>query len=799
MLKTYYFDLPGITCVNCVGPVEKALQVCLIPKIKSIHTDIFKKRIAITVEETPGTENQTREILRGIIEEKGVECRDVSLNKIEDKLWLHLLQGIVGTSAGIALLTLSLVGMAALPMAVIYTIASFSIFLTLCLGVDTYVEAFKKLVKTQTLTMDVLFAVSTLTIVGVSIASFFFPGLPAMFEVGLLIFGFRHLGKAIEESIKQKTTNGLYLRDLAIRKVAKHDGDKTIADYPVAQLKPGDVITVNPGEIIPVDGICLTEQISLCIKRVKGETLPQEFIRGANILAGMQTIDMPIKIQVTKPEAESYLACLDEACSSANSEKAPLESAAQQILKYFIPAVFTLSIISGITIGVLFNPALAIQCAVALLVSACPCTLGFIIPLALKIGQAKAVENGIQFKNGKTLQMAAQIDTVVFDLNGTLTTGEYGVNACYIFDNNLSPAQVCAYLEVLERESTHLVAKAISDYAQTKTTVQDIASLTVTDVCKKHHAGLSAKVNGEDIIIGNAKMMKDNGISVEGLPKQLPCDKTAQLIYLARGKQVIATIVLCDALRPGAKEIIAALKSSGKKLHLCTGADPTIAKYYADQLGIPLENMVADCFPIDKSNYINNLKQSGHQVAMVGDEINDASAMAASDLSVVINGVDNEKLQQEAGLVIYNRSLLAIIAAFSIARQTVRNIKQNLVFSLIYNLSIMAVASGLLLSIGLVLNPGLGVALMVLQTSLVLLNAYHFKQQALPLAEAVKLTSNSSSATALTSAPVYLSTTQQSCTPVYTETTSYSTVYTIPVTVNAPRMEAREVLVLPCP
>ena len=760
MSQTYYFNLPGITCINCVLPIEQALNACTTVKIESFKVDVIEKRMTILVaNDFLYTEAEIRELLRHEIENIGITCLDrdpesflikpdaqgslinpdKSLNKFPHTIIVsHLIQGIFGIACGIGLLMLSIWGMGGLPLIGLYTIVGISSLLTLILGAEAYVEAVKKLVKTKTLTLDALFTISTLTVVAVSIASIFYPWLPMMFEAGLLIFGFRHLGKAIEESLKQKTVSGLNFRERTMLEVEVYK-QGIVRKCLVSQLLPNNVIIVRKGEVIPIDGECLDEASSLYDTIVTGANLPRRIKRGEMILAGMKVADDVdwMQIKVTRQASDSYLARLDNKIMQANMEKAPIETVANKLLQYFIPTVLILAIATGIIIGILFNPALAIQCAVAVLVSACPCTLGFITPLAVKIGMAKAVEQGVHFKSSKVLQAAEQIDTVVFDLNGTLTKGVPEVITCEITLENLLPShELYACMALLESESSHPIAKAIFNYAQCRKTI-DHPELQLTELDKSNHSGLRAKINGEIFVIGNKKMMADHNIAVDHLQDKL--QQAGHGIYLARGNKVIAYLLVRDPIRSEAKQAIAELRQMGKAIHICTGADQETAQYYAKKLDIPLHHVQANCIAladnsnnIAKTHYIEQLKQRGNKVAMVGDAANDALAIAKSDLGIAVKSKASDAMtQQQASVVIHNTSLMPVVTALAVAKQTVENIKQNLAISLLYNIAMILLAGGLLLSIGIALNPGIGAALMVLQTSMVLLNAYRFKQQEL--------------------------------------------------------------------
>ena len=384
-----------------------------------------------------------------------------------------------------------------LSLALMTSLAVFSTLLTLVLGANSYYEAWTKLTKTKTLTMDSLFALSTASILIVSIASLFLPWLPMMFEAGLLIYGFRHIGIAIENTIKEKIGAAKF-QDRAPKTVRRKTPDG-FEEINLDQISAGEVIIVYPGEIIPLDGIGEEEGL-IYNTIITGATLPRYFAPQTKVLAGMRLAnnEKPLAIRITKSQNESYLARLDKVIEQSVLEKAPIEIKTGKLLHYFIPTVIALAVASGIIIGFFFPAAIAIQCAVSVLVSACPCTLGLITPLAVKTGMHKAAENGVQFKSAKTLQQAEQIDTVIFDLNGTLTTGVPSVKELYLFEeSNLSEAEFLSYCSALEKKSNHPIGKAIYSFAnQHKKLDLNLEAILLDD---SHHSGVSEKYTIETI------------------------------------------------------------------------------------------------------------------------------------------------------------------------------------------------------------------------------------------------------------------------------------------------------------
>ena len=726
MPKIYTFSVPGISCNSCTESIENALQKQKIVRIKHISFDVTQipKKLKIEVENENLTPQEIQKI-KDCVTEAGFDCEyeietDKKNNQTQTHIVNYLIKGIVGLLCGITLLAIST--FATLPLIAIYCIAGITTLLALYLGAETYFQAVKKFLKTQALTMETLFTISTLVALVVSIAALFVVGLPMLFSTPLLIFGFRYIGKAIEASAKEKVMTGLYFRERVPTNVTVLENGES-SSRAISTIKPGEIIIVNPGEIISLNGLC-TEISTIYDTIESGSTLPKTVQKDTPLLAGMYAAEKPITIQVTADEKASYIAKVDADLQTACSEKAPIETTANSILRYFIPIVLVLAIISAICIGIFFTPALAIQCFVAVLVSACPCTLGSIVPLSVQIGISKARDYGVQFKSGKSLQIAEQIDTVVFDLNGTLTNGRPEVRELHVCEE-YSSQQVLSYFHTLEKKSKHPIAQAVCDYAK------GVATLDATNIVYKDH-GIQGVINGELYTVGDQTMMREQGIDTKNF-----FSNTGQHIdFLARGKEIISYIVLHDSLRNDAKTVIDGLRKMGKEIYICTCLSSEKACFYAKALDIDDEhlatNRVGTKGDNTKLSYIKMLQDKGHKVAMVGDAGNDAVPVSASDLGVAVKspyGESHDEIvtQNRADVRIKNTSLISILEMFSIADKSVTNIRQNLIASVTYNSVILVIASGLLIAVGFTLNPGIGVALMILQMSLVLLNAYRFK------------------------------------------------------------------------
>jgi Cu2+-exporting ATPase len=653
-------------------------------------------------------------------------------------------------------------------MIAMYAIVGFSALLTFALGAKSYLNAAKKLIKGRTLTMDALFAVSTLTIVGTSIASFFVPYLSMMMEGGVLIYGFHHLGQALEEVIKNKITAKLTLKQRAAKTVQrKNEETGEWSDCLSSDVQAGDLIRVKCGDTIPIDGELELDSEDGWVDEgiLHGSPTPKYVKSGKRIFAGMVVPDREADLKIWRKRKEneileevsqeylsirvshnvenSHIADLlkrNEAIDDEKVAQTSAEGTSKNILRFFIPAVFVVAAVMGVIAGVLFNPALAIQCATSVLVSACPCTLGFITPLSVRFGMKKAEAHGVNFKTSKAMEDASKVDIVVFDLNGTLTTGNPTVVG-HIFNhgNDMSENVFFDVVSLIESKSRHPIANAIRQYVDPKSHGKhDNNVLRDEDIDQTNHSGIKARLHDDEYLIGNHQFLVDNGVEIQEVVEVIGVE---QIVHVVKNKRIVGHFKIEDPLRKDAQYAINELRMMKKEIHLCTGADQQTALRYARKLGIPSQNVRASCraHSVDpnapsKTAYIKELKQNNtKRVSMIGDGSNDSNAVKESDFGIAFNATSKDNLTREpAGATIDNASLLPIVTAFAVSKQTMNSIKQNIILSLTYNMTMILIFGGLLIGIGFALNPAIGVALMVAQMALILLNQYRIYKQEMP-------------------------------------------------------------------
>lgn len=754
MTRIFQCSLPDITCINCIIPVIENLNAS--GKVKSVKPDVRAKTITIIIQDHLDANDQDTiiKLLRDEIEDVGAACDAFTEINLDDvtidmpvpaepkpsrrKLYAHIVQGAIGTTVGAVLMGIAFSGMD-IPMTAMYWLVGSSSLLTLGLGATSYRDAVVNLVKKRKLTMDVLYTVSTLTIVGTSVASFFVPWLPMTMEAGVLIFGFKHFGKAIEEAINHKIAVGLSLQERAARSVLVLQFDENWIEWPSEGIQVDDFIRLQAGQTLPVNGVLELEddkqEVWLYKTIDNGSMLPERGKQGELLPAGIrvppaaENYHTPyIQVRVTQTLANSSLAKRERQNAAIVHEEADIEVTANNILRFFIPAVFGASAVAGIVVGFVYNPALAIQCATSVLVSACPCVFGFITPSGIKFGMMKAESLGVIFKTSHAIHEADKIKKIIFDLNGTLTVGLPEVSDHVITNlRAISAEEFFSVVTAIEEEVTHPIAKIIREYAVSK--CRNKVELIFDELDTTNHAGVSAVINGNHYLIGSEQLMQHYHVPVK---RESNFQITEQIVYVAKNHEMAGYFVIEDKLRDDALFTINELKAMGIEVHLCTGADEGTALRYAQKLGIAPQHVFAGCNSSSddpavrkKIDYVKLLQAQNAKVAMFGDGGNDALALKESDLGVAMNSTALDNMtNQNASAVIQNGSMLPALTMFAVARQTIRSVKQNIGLSLIYNMIIVLVAGGILLGAGLNMKPAIGVGLMVLQMALITLNQY---------------------------------------------------------------------------
>lgn len=540
------------------------------------------------------------------------------------------------------------------------------------------------------------------------------------FESAGMILALITLGKFLEAKSKGKTSDAINkLIDLSPQETTVLvNGEEKLVK--TEELQENYIIVIKPGERIPVDGLVVKGSASVDQSAITGESMPLERNVGDKVVSASINLNGNIHVKCEKVGENTTLAKIINLVENAANSKAPIAKLADKISGIFVPIVILIAIIASIVwliAGAGFEFALDI--GISILVISCPCALGLATPVAIMVGTGKGAENGILIKSAEALEHAHKIDTIVLDKTGTITQGTPEVTD--VISHNKDLLLNISYS--LESKSEHPLAVAIVRYCQEN----NVKFTDSTDFASVSGRGVSGAVDGAKYFSGNIKMMKENSISTgeyfEAGEKFAENGKTP--LYFANDKEIIGIIAVADTIKATSVEAVANFKKMGINVYMVTGDNERTANAIKQQVGI--DNVIADVLPQDKEQIISSLQDKGEFVAMVGDGINDAPALARADVGIAI-GAGTDIAIESADFVLIKNSLLDVVSAIQLSNSVMRNIKMNLFWAFFYNVIGIPLAAGVFYGIlGWKLNPMFGAAAMSLSSVCVVLNALRLK------------------------------------------------------------------------
>ena len=534
------------------------------------------------------------------------------------------------------------------------------------------------------------------------------------------------IGKYLETKSKGKTSEAITkLLNLAPKTVtAVRDGVEQVVD--AADVGKGEIFLVKPGESVAVDGIVLEGKSSFDESAITGESIPVPKQEGDAIVSASMNKSGLIRAKATKVGEDTTIAQIIRLVEEASSSKAPIAKMADKIAGVFVPAVITIALITGVIwliSGATFE--FAMSTAIAVLVISCPCALGLATPVAIMVGTGKGAENGILIKSGDALETAHQIDTVVLDKTGTITQGKPVVtDIICAAGKNADKTQLLQIAGSLEKGSEHPLAEAIVNYCLTN----NISLEKVTDFNALFGKGIEGTMSGTHYYAGNEKMMEEKGISLSTEQKnqiQALAKQGRTPLLFADEKQFLGIVAVADVVKPTSKEAVQKFRDYGIHVIMLTGDNEVTAQAIKEQVGI--DEVVAGVLPTQKEEKISALKQAGHKVAMIGDGVNDAPALASADVGIAI-GAGTDVAIESADIVLMKNDLLDAVGAVKLSKAVIRNIKENLFWAFFYNSIGIPLAAGVLYPLFQIkLNPMFGAAAMSLSSVCVVSNALRLR------------------------------------------------------------------------
>jgi len=743
--KQITIPIEGMTCASCSQKIEKTISK--LEGVKTANVNLATEKATIQYDPTVIRLSQIKaEIIKlgyTPLESIGIEKVDEDKARKQKAIKVLWFKFIVSSIFSIPLFYLAMAPMIKWlslpvpefldPMKYPLTFAYTQILLVipiLIAGNRFFVVGFKAIWH-KSPNMDSLIAMGTTAAVIYSLYATYlisigtFSAVENMyFETAGVIISLILLGKYLESVSKGKTSEAIKkLMGLAPKTaLVIHNGEEVV--IPVEEVEVGDVIIVKPGEKIPVDGLITSGFTAIDESMLTGESMPVDKKVGDSVYTASINANGLIHFKATKVGADTALAQIIKLVEDAQGSKAPIAQMADIVSGYFVPIVFviaTLVAIAWLVSGQTLTFSLSIF--IAILVIACPCALGLATPTAIMVGTGKGAENGILIKGGEALETAHKINTIVFDKTGTITEGKPAVTEIVNVPGYLSAQRILQIAASAEKGSEHPLGQAIVRKAeQEKLEFQSIDSF---EAIPGH--GIRVTTGGSTVLLGNQKLIQQNNIELDYFSKISDelADQGKTPMYIAVDGRFAGIIAVADVVKPSSAKAISKLNKMGIQTVMITGDNKKTAAAIAKQVGI--DRVLSEVLPQDKASEVKKIQSEGRIVAMVGDGINDAPALAQANVGIAI-GSGTDVAMESADIVLMRSDLMDVPTAIQLSKSTIRNIKQNLFWAFAYNvLGIPLAAGALYIFGGPVLNPVFAAAAMSLSSVSVLINALRLK------------------------------------------------------------------------
>jgi Cu+-exporting ATPase len=546
------------------------------------------------------------------------------------------------------------------------------------------------------------------------------------FEAAAVITVLVLLGQVLELRARESTSGAIRaLLDLAPKTARRVRADGREEEVPLEAVHVADRLRVRPGEQVPVDGAVIDGRSAVDESMVTGESMPVTKEVGASVIGGTMNQSGALMIEAQKVGRDTMLARIVQLVAEAQRSRAPIQRLADQVSGYFVPAVIAVALLAFAAWGI-FGPeprlSYGLVAAVAVLIIACPCALGLATPMSIMVGVGRGAGAGVLIKNAEALEHMEKVDTLVVDKTGTLTEGKPALTAL-VPAPGFPEAEVLRLAASVERASEHPLALAIVAAAEAR----GIATAPVTTFDSPTGKGALGTVDGRKVVLGNAAFLAEHGVDVTPLAEQ--ADKLredgATAIFVGIDGRIAGALAIADPVKPSTPEALAGLKAERIRVVMLTGDNRTTAWAVARRLGI--EEVEAEVLPDEKSDVVRRLRAAGRVVAMAGDGVNDAPALAAADVGIAM-GTGTDIAMESAGVTLLRGDLTGILRARRLSQATMRNIRQNLFFAFIYNALGVPVAAGVLYPVfGILLSPIIAAAAMALSSVSVIGNAIRLR------------------------------------------------------------------------
>lgn len=717
----------GMSCASCVSRVQNALQA--VPGVAQARVNLAERTALVMGSASAADLVQAVEKAGYGAEaiEDDAERRERQQETAIATMKRFRWQAIVALLVGIPVMVWGMMGDNMMVTADNRTLWLVIGLITLAVmvfaGGHFYTSAWKSL-KNRTATMDTLVALGTgaawLYSMSVNVWPQWFPmeARHLYYEASAMIIGLSNLGHMLEARARQRSSKALErLLDLTppTARVVTDDGEKSV---PLAEVQPGMTLRLTTGDRVPVDGEITQGDAWLDEAMLTGEPIPQQKSQGDAVHAGTVVQDGSVLFRASAVGSHTTLSRIIRMVRQAQSSKPEIGQLADKISAIFVPVVVGIALLSA-AIWYFFGPApqivYTLVIATTVLIIACPCALGLATPMSIISGVGRAAEFGVLVRDADALQRASTLDTIVFDKTGTLTEGKPQVVA--VSTAGIAQEDALRLAAALEQGSSHPLARAILDKAG------DAALPQVSNFRTLRGLGVSGEADGHALLLGNQALLNENGVDTSALEEELKAQASrgATPVLLAVDGKAAALLAVRDPLRQDSVDALQRLHRAGYRLVMLTGDNPTTANAIAKEAGI--DEVIAGVLPDGKADAIKNLQSQGRQVAMVGDGINDAPALAQADVGIAMGGGSDVAIET-AAITLMRHSLMGVADALAISKATLRNMKQNLLGAFVYNSLGIPIAAGILWPLtGTLLNPVVAGAAMALSSITVVSNA----------------------------------------------------------------------------
>jgi Cu+-exporting ATPase len=552
-------------------------------------------------------------------------------------------------------------------------------------------------------------------------------GIDLYFEAAAVITTLVLLGQLLEAKARSRTGQAIKALLGLAAKTAHRLRDRQEEEVPVDEIQKGDVLRVRPGEKVPIDGVIIDGRSNVDESMITGESMPVSREAGEKVIGATVNQTGSFLMRAERIGSETILAQIVEMVAEAQRSRAPIQKLADTVSGYFVPAVVAIAVITFVIWSILGPaPAMAYALvnAVSVLIIACPCALGLATPMSIMVGVGRAAQAAILIKNAQAIEVAEKVTHLITDKTGTLTTGKPEV-VSRIGANAISERDLLQIGASLESHSEHPLARAIVEDAKKA----KIGLSEVTDFQSITGGGVSGKLDGKQILVGKEKLFSDSNVRmIEELLKEAHRlqERAETTVWLAIDGEAIGVLGIADPIKPTTKKAMRALHAMGLKVIMCTGDNVRTAESVARELGI--DEFKAEVMPREKIDIVQKFKAQGAVVAMAGDGINDAPALAAADVGIAM-GTGTDVAIESAGITLVKGDLMGIVKAIRLSRAVMRNIRQNLFFAFIYNALGVPIAAGVLYPFcGLLLSPMIAGAAMSFSSVSVIANALRLRR-----------------------------------------------------------------------